>query len=178
MTVRVIVRFLTLILPLPFLAFCFSHGRIKLCRICPDMLLNWFMGAPFERYKKYGFGTPSGKVELRSSTFGSLGCEPLPVYREMPKVTGLEWKLLWGTFACVSLFPIRSTCAWRMRIMGGGFRSGKKRSRISSAYSNPMPTCFALMDQNFAAPRSAVGLTRRCCAGLRKRKDSHTRPHD
>jgi len=38
----------------------------------------------FERYKKYGFGTPSGKVELRSSTFAALGCEPLPVYREMP----------------------------------------------------------------------------------------------
>ena len=38
----------------------------------------------FERYKKYGFGTPSGKVELRSSTFEALGCEPLPVYREMP----------------------------------------------------------------------------------------------
>jgi anaerobic selenocysteine-containing dehydrogenase len=37
-----------------------------------------------KRYEKHGFGTPSGKVELRSSTFEALGCEPLPVYREMP----------------------------------------------------------------------------------------------
>jgi thiosulfate reductase/polysulfide reductase chain A len=34
------------------------------------------------RYETYGFGTPSGKVELRSSIFEDLGCEPLPVYRE------------------------------------------------------------------------------------------------
>jgi anaerobic selenocysteine-containing dehydrogenase len=34
------------------------------------------------RYEQVGFGTPSGKVELRSSTFEALGCEPLPVYRE------------------------------------------------------------------------------------------------
>jgi thiosulfate reductase/polysulfide reductase chain A len=46
---------------------------------------NGLFGKPeFGRYKKFGFGTPSGKVELRSSTFEALGCEPLPVYREMP----------------------------------------------------------------------------------------------
>jgi len=51
-----------------------------------DQLLeqNGLFGKPeFGRYKKYGFGTPSGKVELRSSTFEALNCEPLPVYREM-----------------------------------------------------------------------------------------------
>jgi len=37
----------------------------------------------YKQYEKLGFGTPSGKVELRSSTFEALGCEPLPVYREM-----------------------------------------------------------------------------------------------
>lgn len=37
----------------------------------------------YKQYEKFGFGTPSGKVELRSSTFEALGCEPLPVYREM-----------------------------------------------------------------------------------------------
>jgi len=36
----------------------------------------------YRRYEQFGFGTPSGKVELRSSTFEALGCEPLPVYRE------------------------------------------------------------------------------------------------
>lgn len=38
----------------------------------------------YKRYEKFGFGTPSGKVELRSSTLEALGCKPLPVYREMP----------------------------------------------------------------------------------------------
>ncbi|MFH1491554.1 MAG: molybdopterin-dependent oxidoreductase, partial [Pseudomonadota bacterium] len=38
----------------------------------------------YRRYEKVGFGTPSGKVELRSSIFEALGCEPLPVYRVMP----------------------------------------------------------------------------------------------
>lgn len=38
----------------------------------------------YRRYEKLGFGTPSGKVELRSHTLEALGCEPLPVYREMP----------------------------------------------------------------------------------------------
>jgi len=36
----------------------------------------------FRRYEQFGFGTPSGKVELRSSTFDALGCAPVPVYRE------------------------------------------------------------------------------------------------
>ncbi|MCX8022757.1 MAG: molybdopterin-dependent oxidoreductase, partial [Syntrophorhabdaceae bacterium] len=46
--------------------------------------MNGLFGKPeFERYKKYGFGTPSGKVELRSSIFEEFGYEPLPVYREM-----------------------------------------------------------------------------------------------
>jgi anaerobic selenocysteine-containing dehydrogenase len=36
----------------------------------------------YRRYEQFGFGTPSGKVELRSSTFEALGCEPVPIYRE------------------------------------------------------------------------------------------------
>ncbi len=36
----------------------------------------------YRRYERFEFGTPSGKVELRSSTLEALGCEPLPVYRE------------------------------------------------------------------------------------------------
>jgi len=39
----------------------------------------------YKRYESYGFGTPSGKVEIRSSIFENLNCEPLPVYREMPQ---------------------------------------------------------------------------------------------
>ncbi|SPD74670.1 Molybdopterin oxidoreductase [uncultured Desulfobacterium sp.] len=36
----------------------------------------------YRRYEQFGFGTPSGKVELYSSIFKDLGAEPLPVYRE------------------------------------------------------------------------------------------------
>jgi anaerobic selenocysteine-containing dehydrogenase len=36
----------------------------------------------FRRYEKYGFGTPSGKVEIKSSIFEELGASPLPEYRE------------------------------------------------------------------------------------------------
>ncbi len=36
----------------------------------------------FRLYEKYGFGTPSGKVELRSSIFEELNLPPLPVYHE------------------------------------------------------------------------------------------------
>ena len=36
----------------------------------------------YRRYKKFGFGTPSGKVELKSSIFEDLGADPLPQYRE------------------------------------------------------------------------------------------------
>ncbi|MFH1243163.1 MAG: molybdopterin-dependent oxidoreductase [Pseudomonadota bacterium] len=52
-----------------------------------DQLLeqNGLFGRPeYRRYERFGFGTPSGKVELRSSIFEALGCEPLPIYREPP----------------------------------------------------------------------------------------------
>jgi thiosulfate reductase/polysulfide reductase chain A len=36
----------------------------------------------FKNYEKFGFGTPSGKVEIKSSIFERLGLKPLPVYQE------------------------------------------------------------------------------------------------
>jgi anaerobic selenocysteine-containing dehydrogenase len=36
----------------------------------------------YRRYEKFGFGTPSGKVELKSSIFEDLGADPLPQYHE------------------------------------------------------------------------------------------------
>lgn len=36
----------------------------------------------YRRYEKFGFGTPSGKVELKSSIFEDLGADPLPRYTE------------------------------------------------------------------------------------------------
>jgi anaerobic selenocysteine-containing dehydrogenase len=36
----------------------------------------------YRRYERFGFGTPSGKVELRSSTFEALGNAPIPIFQE------------------------------------------------------------------------------------------------
>ncbi len=36
----------------------------------------------YRRYERFGFGTPSGKVELKSSIFEELGADSLPVYHE------------------------------------------------------------------------------------------------
>ena len=43
-----------------------------------------FYGTPleFRSYERYGFRTPSGKVELRSSVLASYGYDPLPAFRE------------------------------------------------------------------------------------------------
>ena len=38
----------------------------------------------FRKYKKTGFATPSGKVELYSSTLEEMGFDPLPYHREGP----------------------------------------------------------------------------------------------
>ena len=42
----------------------------------------------YKNYEKYGFGTPSGKVELYSSIFQDLGNSPVPVYREVWELAG------------------------------------------------------------------------------------------
>jgi len=39
----------------------------------------------YRKYKKSGFATPSGKVELFSNRLSSWGFDPLPVYREPPE---------------------------------------------------------------------------------------------
>jgi anaerobic selenocysteine-containing dehydrogenase len=41
----------------------------------------------FRKYRKTGFATPSGKVELKSSVLEDLGFDPLPYYREGPAVS-------------------------------------------------------------------------------------------
>ncbi|MFC1908354.1 molybdopterin-dependent oxidoreductase [Chloroflexota bacterium] len=39
----------------------------------------------YRKYKKRGFSTPTGKVELYSTTMEKLGYDPLPQYREIPE---------------------------------------------------------------------------------------------
>jgi anaerobic selenocysteine-containing dehydrogenase len=41
----------------------------------------------YRKYRKTGFATPSGKVELASSILAELGFDPLPYHREGPPVT-------------------------------------------------------------------------------------------
>ncbi|MEQ9587952.1 MAG: molybdopterin-dependent oxidoreductase [Parvibaculaceae bacterium] len=41
----------------------------------------------FRKYRKTGFATPSGKVELSSSILKDLGFDPVPYYREGPALT-------------------------------------------------------------------------------------------
>lgn len=41
----------------------------------------------YRKYRRTGFATPSGKVELKSSVLEALGFEPLPYYREGPAVS-------------------------------------------------------------------------------------------
>ena len=41
----------------------------------------------FRKYRKTGFATPSGKVELASSVLRDLGFDPVPYYREGPSLT-------------------------------------------------------------------------------------------
>ena len=39
----------------------------------------------YKKYEKKGFGTPTGKFELYSTTFEKWGYDPLPRYREIPE---------------------------------------------------------------------------------------------
>jgi hypothetical protein len=65
---------------------CVAHARSVFEAMINELLeQNGLFGRPqYKRYKKFGSGTPSGKVEFCSTTFGELGCEPVPVYREPP----------------------------------------------------------------------------------------------
>ena len=39
----------------------------------------------YKRYEKTGFGTATGKVELRATVLEKMGCDPLPAFREPPE---------------------------------------------------------------------------------------------
>lgn len=56
-------------------------------RTFDDFQASTYMEAPapqFRKYRKTGFATPSGKVELASSILADLNFDPLPYYREAP----------------------------------------------------------------------------------------------
>jgi anaerobic selenocysteine-containing dehydrogenase len=59
-------------------------------RTFEDFENTTIMEAPkpeFKKYKKRGFATPSGKVELYSSILEDLGFDPLPYHREGPAIS-------------------------------------------------------------------------------------------
>lgn len=49
--------------------------------------------AEYRRYKRFGFNTPSKKVEIFSEELKQQGVDPLPVYRECPETPVSEPKL-------------------------------------------------------------------------------------
>lgn len=50
----------------------------------------------YRTYRKTGFATPSGKVELRSSVLDELGLDPLPYYRAAPSSPDFPFKVFIG----------------------------------------------------------------------------------
>lgn len=50
----------------------------------------------YRAYRRTGFATPSGKVELRSSILEQLGFDPLPYHREPPRDPALPYNVFVG----------------------------------------------------------------------------------
>lgn len=64
-----------------------DHRLSRSKRTFTEFEASGFMEMPtpaFRKYRKKGFATPSGKVELYSSILEDLGFDPLPYYREGP----------------------------------------------------------------------------------------------
>ena len=65
-----------------------DHRLSRSGRTFAEFESTGFMEMPtpeFRKYRKTGFATPSGKVELASSVLGDLGFDPVPYYREAPR---------------------------------------------------------------------------------------------
>lgn len=65
-----------------------DHRLSRSGRTFAEFEASGFMEMPvpkFRKYRKTGFATPSGKVELSSSVLEELGFDPLPYYREAPR---------------------------------------------------------------------------------------------
>ena len=64
-----------------------DHRCSPMGRTFAEVAARQHMVLPLPRYRRYrrtGFATPSGKVELRSSILEQLGFDPLPYHREPP----------------------------------------------------------------------------------------------
>ena len=61
--------------------------------------------AKYRKYRKTGFATPSGKVELSSSVLGDLGFDPLPYFRPGPATSktvpclSIQWRARGSVFS-------------------------------------------------------------------------------
>ncbi len=66
-----------------------SNYRLKACGLtfsdCVDRMIVFPDGFETKPYEKTGFPTPSGKVELYSSTLEKLDYDPMPYYEEPPE---------------------------------------------------------------------------------------------
>ncbi len=64
-----------------------DHRLSRSGRTFAEFEAQTFMEVPtpkFRKYRKTGFATPSGKVELASSVLAEMGFDPVPYYREGP----------------------------------------------------------------------------------------------
>jgi anaerobic selenocysteine-containing dehydrogenase len=50
----------------------------------------------YRSYRRTGFGTPSGKIELSSSVLAQIGFDPLPYYREPPRDPAFPYNVFIG----------------------------------------------------------------------------------
>ncbi|MCX8021453.1 MAG: molybdopterin-dependent oxidoreductase [Syntrophorhabdaceae bacterium] len=67
-----------------------SNIRIEEIKKHPGgLILGGFPRTPYEKYKKTGFSTPTGKMEFASVILREAGYDPLPVYRE-PKYSPIS----------------------------------------------------------------------------------------
>ncbi|MEM9407137.1 MAG: molybdopterin-dependent oxidoreductase [Acidobacteriota bacterium] len=67
-----------------------DHRLSRSGRTFAEFEATGFMEMPppkFRKYRRTGFATPSGKVELASSVLEELGFDPVPYYREAPRPT-------------------------------------------------------------------------------------------
>ena len=79
-----------------FLDFRLSKSGMSFKEFCNKYELH-IPPAEFKKYKKTGFATPTGKVELYSTILEDLGFDPLPYFREDPPAPdGFPLKLFTG----------------------------------------------------------------------------------
>lgn len=131
-----------------------------------------FMEAPvpeFRKYRKTGFATPSGKVELASSILADLGFDPLPYHREAP---GLSDEYPYSVFTGVREDPFFQTGQRNIKVL-------RDRCPLPSLFLHPVDAeREGLADGDWALLESATGSVTAKVSVQESMKEGHIRvPH-